>query len=210
MPLHRSLLRRSVFTLFYDLEEHCVTEDGNAVAQETIMPVRVLTGIKEIDQKLDKLARREANKIARSAVNAGLTVLSKTIRKNLDSEDISPELKDAVKDTVGKRLETGPKAAKNGASAKAGFGVGKNTRSKLKRLEKKKAARGEKRGVGVNARNVHWFALGTKRRITKKGHVTGSIKPVTAVRRAASAASGLRGVIEAKARERLQSVEKSL
>ena len=173
------------------------------------MPVRVQTGIKEIDRKLDKLARRDANKIARSAINAGLTVLTKAIRTNLNGENISPELKSAIQDTVGKRLETGPKAAKNGASAKAGFGVGKNTRAKLKRLEKRKSERGERRGVGVNARNVHWFAMGTKRRITKKGHRLGSIKPVTAIKRSASAASGLRSVIEAKARQRLEAVAKS-
>ena len=36
VPLHRSLLRRSVFTIFDAIEEHCVTEYGHAVAPENL------------------------------------------------------------------------------------------------------------------------------------------------------------------------------
>ena len=36
VPLHRSLLRRSVFPIFEANEEHWVTEDGHPVAPESL------------------------------------------------------------------------------------------------------------------------------------------------------------------------------
>ena len=36
MPLHRSLRRRSVFTIFTTIEEHCLPEDSQAVALEIL------------------------------------------------------------------------------------------------------------------------------------------------------------------------------
>lgn len=175
------------------------------------MANRLVTGIAEIDRKLNALASREANKIARSAINAGLTPLAQGIRREIDGENISTDLKRALKSTVGKRLETNAKA-RNGAYAKAGFGVGKNTRARAARAAKKKAGRGARKGVGISSNNVHWFALGTKQRFTKSPRrYVGAIAPIRAVRRAGQSAGSLvRPKVEAKARERLEAVVKSL
>ncbi|WP_010586411.1 hypothetical protein [Schlesneria paludicola] len=174
------------------------------------MATRILTGIASIDRKLASLATRESNKVARSAVNAGLADLAKSIRREIDSEPISPALKKALKATVGKRLETKTKS-QFGAMAKAGFGVGKNTRARAARAAKRKAGRGARKGVGISANNVHWFALGTAQRYTKSPRrYVGGISPVRAVRRAGASAANIRTAIERKARQRMEEVIRAM
>lgn len=171
------------------------------------MSNRLVTGIEEIDRKLATLASRQANQIARSSINAGLTVIARQIRTEIDSEPISQDLKKALKATVGKRLET--KRSKYGASAKAGFGVGKNTRARAARAAKRAAGRAGRKGVGISANDVHWFALGTKKRFTRRPRrYVGSIQQVPAVRKAAEHLNGLKAVVEAKARERIEALVK--
>ena len=176
------------------------------------MPTRIDTGIRAIDRKLNRLATREANKIARSALNAGLGDLVKAIRREIDAASISADLKKSLKLTVGKRLETSPRRGM-AARAKAGLGVGKNIKAKMQRQAKrqgKRAAKG-RRGVGISANNVQWFALGTRRRFTASGHATGQLNPVEVVPRAGRSAGGsLKSTVEAKARERMDAIVRSL
>ena len=181
------------------------------------MPDRIITGIPGIDRKLAALATNDANKVARSALNAGITDLAKQIKREIDSESISPRLKRALKACVGKRLEISGKL-KYGAVAKAGFGVGKNTRAKALRQEKRMAKRGARaaakgqkaKGVGISSNDVHWFALGTSKRFTKTPRrYVGAVTPVRAVRRTMSSVGTIRGVIERKARERMEEVVRS-
>ena len=176
------------------------------------MATRINTGISSIDRKLNRLATSEANKIARSALNAGLGDLVKSIKREIDSASISSDLKRALKVTVGKRLETSPRRGM-AAGAKAGFGVGKNTRAKMARETKRRGKRAAKgrRGVGISSNNVQWFALGTRRRSTARGHATGQLKPVGVISRAGRSAGGrVKSTVETKARQRLEEVVRSL
>jgi hypothetical protein len=125
------------------------------------MAIRIVTGIREVDQKLDKLARSEANKIARKSVNAGLSSLAKSLRSAIANySNISPEMKKALRKTVGKRFITGGRAARFGVAAKVGLGVGKGYSGTK---ERKRFGR---RGVGISGNNVHWAARGTDERYT--------------------------------------------
>ena len=171
------------------------------------MADRIITGIEQVDRKLLLLATKDANRIARSGLNAGLTSLARTIRREIDAEPISRELKKALKLTVGKRLENNSRRFDVGA--KAGFGVGKNTRAKKAQIAKRKLKRGtaQRKGVGISSANVHWFALGTARRSTNSPRRSvGAIRPVQAVRRAAGSAASFRRLIDQKCRERIEQI----
>lgn len=64
----------------------------------------LVTGVEEIDRKLNGLANKEKRKIVRASTNAGMTVFAKALRKSVDAEQISPQLKRAMKATVGRRF----------------------------------------------------------------------------------------------------------
>lgn len=159
------------------------------------MATMTTLGIPELDRRLQELGTREANKISRSALNQGLTVLAQAERSAIDSEGgLSPELRTAMKKTVGKRLVL--KESRNQAvRAKAGLGVGQRPRGPVARQRAKSnilaaaAQRSEKKrsGVGISANNIQWFALGTKQRSTEKGYNRGRLDPVKVIRRAGGA-----------------------
>lgn len=183
------------------------------------MATRISTGIPEIDRKLEKLARSDANKIARAGINGGLTVLTSAIRSAITTSDASPSMKRALKRTIGRRFVTsGRKATKYGASAKAGLGAGSG---------RKKGTHGTKdrhkrRGVGLSGNNVHWAALGTKQRWTgsrtnrgstrltgHKRRYTGSMPSIDVVREAGkNGISSVRRVIEERARQKIEELVK--
>ena len=193
------------------------------------MAERIVTGIEDIDRRLNALATREANQCVRSALQSGLTLTKNLIAREIDAEsNISPDLAKALKATLGKRLVT---RAKNAASvaAKAGMGVGKRTTSSRAKAAAKDAGRKGKPGVGISANNVHWFALGTanryqglkkvrvaggkERRTVRTGNAirfVGKIQPVRAVARAAQHIDQVKQLIEQKVREKLEQAENRL
>lgn len=181
------------------------------------------TGIEEIDRRLETLAVREANKIVRAAVTSGLRVLAAAIKSEAGSDGTFPQDSRSKKDghrsvakslqeTVGQRFRSTTKG-KQEVSAKAGFGVAKKS--------PRGDANGQRPGVGLVARDAHWFGLGTQRRETgskassigglrvrvRTGNPVsnrGQLKQVNAVSRAASSLNKVAETIERKAREKIE------
>jgi len=128
-----------------------------------------LQGLAELSQTLIDIGDKAAKKAAKAGVNAGLGVLAKEIKDQVNAMGVSGELKAAIRKTVGKRLL---KKEGDEYAGKAGFSVGTQSESK-QRKAKARSQRGqkgsrEKRGVGISAANVHWL-LGTKDRRTESG-----------------------------------------
>ncbi len=112
------------------------------------MARKYLTGDKGLEATLAKLAGKEADRIAKSALGAGLTVIAKAQRKAAPVGKTG-----AVKASIGKRLESGKRG--NSFTAKAGINVGKQ--SKKPKLT----------GMNINAPHSHLVALGTAQRSRK-------------------------------------------
>jgi len=124
---------------------------------------RILTGDKELDARLNKIKLRAANKIVRPAMLRGMRLILKSIKSRVPTN-----LKGA-KRAMGMSL----KVKGDAAVAKIGAGVGKR---KKKSTAKEGPVRAKGSGVGIGARNIHWFILGTGPRTQKKtGQDTGSM-----------------------------------
>lgn len=117
------------------------------------MITAVVTGIPEIDAKLKRMYLKDANRIGRAVVKEGAERAAYLIRQKIPAS-IKPKSPDAG---IGVRIGR----ASKGAVAKAGTGVGKS-----QSMAPPLAPRGRRRGVGVSARNLHWFAVGTMERYT--------------------------------------------
>lgn len=104
----------------------------------------ILTGDKEIEATLTKLADKAADRVARNALGAGLTVVAKAMKQAAPVGKTG-----SVKASIGKRNE---KKKRSGVmEAKAGVNVGKKTKIK-----------------GKFAPHAHLVALGTKPRQRKR------------------------------------------
>jgi len=112
------------------------------------MARKFLTGDKELEAMLKSLADKAADKIAKSALGAGLTVIRKAIKK---AAPVGPT--GNLKASIGKRLEKGKRGGV--MTAKAGINVGKKTK-------KEKTT-----GIMARAPHAHLVALGTQRRSRK-------------------------------------------
>jgi len=133
-----------------------------------------VTGIAEIDARLKLLAGKSARSIARASTNAGMTAFAKVVRAQVSAESgISAKLKRALKRTVGKRFKR--RHREDAMAAKVGLGVGKRNQPVR--------SGDNKGGIGLAKDNVHWFALGTKVRTTKRGRKTGRIKQLKIMQR---------------------------
>lgn len=161
-----------------------------------------LTGHKELDRMLRKLADKTAKKAAAGGVRASLTPVAQAMRKGVTASGAPADVKRAARKTIKAKVK---KSRGFVGSAKVGFGVGKQ----------REAKRSGKRtgGVGISGANVHWFVLGTGQRQTASGRSTGSIDPalsgiaadaVQASRQAAvdAAKKKIRAIIEKDARQR--------
>lgn len=105
------------------------------------MARKFITGDAELEAALRSLADNAADKIAKSAIGAGLTVLVNAMRKEAPVGATG-----AVKKSIGKRFERNKKTGL--VTAKAGVNVGKRTSNK----------------IGREAPHSHLVILGTKRR----------------------------------------------
>lgn len=117
------------------------------------MITAILTGLPEVDAKLQRMYLKDANRIARAVVRTGAERAAVLIRQKIP-KSITPK-------EIDKGIGVSLKKIAKGASAKAGTGVGKS-----QKLALKIGSRGRRKGVGVSARNLHWFALGTQDRYT--------------------------------------------
>jgi hypothetical protein len=146
----------------------------------------VVTGIPELDRRLRGLSDKLQRKVGNPAVKAGLTVYAKAMRAAV------PAGLPTVKAAMGSRMLTASQVRKSGlppgsVGGKAGGGVGKKSGSKSDKRAAKRGARGKGGGVGIGARNIHWWVMGTKGRRTAT-HSTGRMPAHPVVRQAASQA----------------------
>lgn len=105
-----------------------------------------VTGDRELEQQLLKLARRDTRRVVRNATNKGLTHISKAIRQQAPVGKTK-----AVRKTIGKRFARSRQTGQ--MEAKAGIDVGKRNR----------------KGTKTRAPHAHLSALGTKERFTQRG-----------------------------------------
>ena len=151
---------------------------GFRLDQALLGPVGIIAGARELDRKLQYLTTGGSKRAVSAGINAGLTVVTKAIRAEIGNTTIDTPhpatVKRRARATVGKRFVRGGtnRMGKTTARvAKAGFGVAK----KQKPDQEKGGSKG--RGVGLSARNIHWFALGTKERHQyTTGQKTGKIR----------------------------------
>lgn len=125
---------------------------------------------KELRRELQRLAEAVPEKMMRPALGAAMTATAKRVRSAINSSSASPAVKKAARKTIGKRYKKG----KDGQPAvKVGFGVGKPSKRKRMGAHERsvygQAGAKLATGVGLSANNVHWFVLGTQRRLLKKG-----------------------------------------
>lgn len=103
----------------------------------------VVLGVPELDQKLQQLGRVSTrNRIARRALN----VAGKTLEQGIKSS-AGPITRPTVKRSVATRRQL----LRGGAVLRVGAGI-RPTRGRRK---------GRTGGVGISARNIHWWILGT-------------------------------------------------
>ena len=123
-------------------------------------------GIQGLDQlcgKFNDLGGKAIHKAAKAGLNAGLQPAVSAIRKQVNAASISPDLKAAIRRTLGKRVM---KKEGQDLVGKVGFGVGKlgSARSKAASARAYLGKIGSMRGVGISSNNIHWFVLGTQER----------------------------------------------
>lgn len=134
----------------------------------------LLQGATDLLQRLERLRSVGAPKVARAAVKAGLVPLKKQLRGQINAASVSPEMKRAIRSTLGSRVMA-DKADGGGQriGGKVGFGVGKATKTKKEKAHARNM-QGQGggvtgRGVGISAADIHWAILGTQpRTLTKR------------------------------------------
>lgn len=131
-----------------------------------------MTGVREIDAKLEGLEKKTAKKIARASINAGLGEMRKEIRKRAPTGKTK-----VLKKSIGNRFRK--KKRTELMEAVVGINVGKTYGGYTKSGKKKKAN---------VARHGHLVALGTNVRQNKSGANRGTINPNDFVRQGTEAA----------------------
>jgi len=124
-----------------------------------------VSGVAELDMVFRELKKGMANRIARPGLLKAARVAAKKVKAAIPSR-----MKDARKAVKSKSVKT--KYNGGFASAKVGFNVGE----KKKKRGKLKPRSAKKKGVGLGARNAHWFALGTDHRWTGTKRIGGHQK----------------------------------
>lgn len=134
-------------------------------------PGRLLTGHKEVDKVLKNLDVKTANRIARNALGRGTRVFAKHIKKFV------PAGQKRMRQAIGWKVGSGKgRGRNNGVTvAKAGAAVSKKDASRKGGIvvESYGEFRSPGTGIGIGARNIHWWLLGTGPRWTKKGQYRG-------------------------------------
>lgn len=123
-----------------------------------------VSGIAELENVFKELRKGVANRIARP----GLAKAGRLAVKKIKAE-IPSRYKGVRKAIKSRSIKT--KFNSGVAGVKVGAGVSR------KRGEKQ--TRSSDKGVGIGARNVHWWFLGTKERQTKSGKRTGRMPVMT-------------------------------
>lgn len=112
-----------------------------------------ITGDRQLIRKLERLESRVGRRVAGQGIRKGLTVIRRGIRSEI------PTRLQSVRRTIGSRFKKA--RGQSTKQAKVGLSVGKQRAKKAP----KRSTRG---GVGISANNVHWWALGTTQRRTRR------------------------------------------
>jgi hypothetical protein len=118
-----------------------------------------LTGIEELDANLQYFGEIAQRKIGGRVVMKMASIAARGIRSQI-RPTIRQSILAADKGIGARRIK---RSDKSPAIAKVGIGVG---RARKNALAVRVANRGRRKGVGVSALNLHWFALGTGPRFT--------------------------------------------
>ena len=116
----------------------------------------ILTGDKELDRTLKTLGFRGSKNAVKAGIRAGLTVIAKAFRKEVNGATVdtphAASLKAGIRKTVGVSF---PYSKATGVyQAKVGFAVNKKGAKRNART-----SRGLTTGVGISPADVHWFTL---------------------------------------------------
>lgn len=119
-----------------------------------------ITGVKELDAKLERMKQSVQTKVIKKAMTAGTKEVAKAIKRAL------PSSWKGAKKTIGQRVNRPGKGTFKGMMfAKAGAGVGMNKKRRGKMADKsKEKGRGDRAGVGIGVSNIMWFLEGTNKR----------------------------------------------
>lgn len=163
----------------------------------------VLEGFERLDAKLLAMGSpKQIKGIARNAIRVGQRVVVKGIKAQIPGR-----YKDARK-TVGYSLKAGKGENAGTVVAKVGMGVGKKRGTREDAIAAKTARKAlGKKGIGINARDAHWFVLGTRERTTgyksvyKHGQVVGRrrlfVNVGKVIRRTGKMAGPIAGCVQA-------------
>ncbi len=132
------------------------------------------TGFAELDSKMRFMTTGGANRIVGMAARAGLRVAEKYIR-----DQIPATVRNGIVNKDKGIGSTQKKKSTNGTSGKVGVGVG----GTQKRAAANSLQRGKRRGVGISARNLHWFAMGTADRFTGSTRIRTKMAKAVGARR---------------------------
>lgn len=143
-----------------------------------------IIGLDQLDARLATLAADVSAQLPAAVARVG-SQLAEAVRDEVRSDaGLTPLVKDALADAVGYRLR--PVVDASRSTVTVGFGVG---RGQARRRRTPANRSGRRSGVGIGARNAHWFVQGTGERKTRSGRRTGRIAMSTdAVPRAMAAA----------------------
>jgi hypothetical protein len=114
-----------------------------------------VTGVAELDRVFNELSKGMANRIARPALNKSGRLAAKIVKNSV------PSKYKGVRKAIGSASI--PTKVNDGfASVKVGAGVGIRRKKRATTVKNRKG----RKGVGFDARNIHWWFLGTDERTT--------------------------------------------
>lgn len=119
-----------------------------------------ITGIRELDESLSYLRDKSSKKIGKACAGKMATVHARAIRQYVPAS-LARSINMASDRGIGSRNSKGRKSSIMGA--KAGVSVGSAYKSSSRFTV---VNRGKRKGIGVSARNLHWFGAGTADRWT--------------------------------------------
>jgi hypothetical protein len=152
------------------------------------VPIRIYTNNEFLDNRLQELGDKAINRISRNAVRRGLTVLRQAMQAAVPAmAKTKGHQTQTIKQAIGQSLKKSQVTTVTEGKAGAAVGV-----KRAASIAAAKAGRGDRKGVGISANNIHWYILGTGTRYTKKRgkRFTGRMPAEAAIRRGAGNAMG--------------------
>ena len=125
-----------------------------------------IVGLDELHERLSRLSGVVPDRAIRSGFGGAGTAIKKVIRANVNAQPVNTDHEASLKAGVRKSVGSSVKKAKSGQVQhgyvlKVGFGVGAKGAKRDRRLSSGETI-GQGKRIGVSARNIHWFVLGTR------------------------------------------------